>query len=136
MPIEALPADTISAIGSNAALSDPASLIKELLENAIDGRATSICVEMAANTLGDIRVKDNGHGIAPVDRPLICKRYCTSKIRDFEELQNLGGHSLGFRGVALASVAEMSGCLTISTRIDGEDTAVELQFDRQGQLLR
>ena len=136
MPIEVLPAQTISAIGSDAALSDPASLVKELIDNAVDGRATSISVEMSANTLDDVRVKDNGHGVGPEDRRLVCTRYCTSKIKDFEELQSLGGRSLGFRGVALASIAEMSGCLTISTRVEGEETASELKFDRQGQLLR
>ena len=83
-----------------------------------------------------IRVKDNGHGIAPEDRSMICKRYCTSKIRDLEDLHVIGGRFLGFRGEALASAAEMSGRLTICTRIEGEETASELCFDRQGRIAR
>lgn len=135
MPITALPANTVRAIGSSQALTDSASVVKELIDNAIDGRATSIIIEVSANTLDDIRVKDNGHGIAPDDRAMICTRYCTSKIRDLHDLENIGGRSLGFRGEALASAADMSGSLTVTTRIEGEDAAVELKFDRKGQIL-
>ena len=134
MSVAALPAHTVTAIGSAQAITDPTSLVKELIENAIDGRASSIAVDISANTLDDIRVKDNGHGINPDDRSKVCLRHCTSKIRGLEELRTIGGHSLGFRGVALASVADMSGCLTISTRIEGEETASELRFDRQGHI--
>ena len=134
MSVAALPARTVSAIGSAQALTDPASLVKELIDNAVDGRASSIAVDISADTLNDIRVKDNGHGIDPDDRSKVCLRHCTSKIRDLEELRTIGGRSLGFRGMALASVAEMSGCLMISTRIEGEETAVELRFDRQGHI--
>ncbi len=135
MPITALPPNAVRAIGSSQALSDSASVVKELIDNAIDGRATNISIELFPNTLDEIRVKDNGHGIAPDDRVMICTKYCTSKIRDLHDLENIGGRSLGFRGEALASVAEMSGSLTIITRIDGEGTAVELSFDRKGQIL-
>ena len=134
MPITALPPDAVRAIGSSQALSDSASVVKELLDNAIDSRATKISIEMSANTLDDIRVQDNGHGIAPDDRAMMCTKYCTSKIRNLHNLENIGGRSLGFRGEALASAAEMSGSLTITTRIEGEGTAVELKFDRKGQI--
>ena len=136
MPITALPAHTVRALGSSQALTEPSSLVKELLDNAIDSQATSIYVEVAANSLSDIRVKDNGHGIHPDDRAMVCQRHCTSKIRDLDELRTLGGRSLGFRGIALASAAELSGCLTISTRVEGEETASEMKFNRQGQLAR
>jgi len=136
MPIEALPPSTVSAIGSTQALTDSASLIKELVDNAIDARATTISVEISVNTLDDLRVKDNGYGITPEDRLIMCTRYCTSKIRDLTDLRNIGGRSLGFRGEALASAAEMSGCLTVSTRIEGEPTAAEIVFNRQGQISR
>ena len=136
MPITALPPNAVRAIGSEQALSDSASVVKELLDNAIDGRATRVFIEMSANTLDDIRVKDNGYGIAPGDRAMICTRYCTSKIRDLHDLDNVGGRYLGFRGEALASAAEMSGSLTVTSRIEGEATAVELKFDRNGQILK
>ena len=135
MPIAALPPNAVRAIGSSQALTDSASVVKELIDNAIDGKATNISIEVSANTLDDIRVKDNGYGIAPDDRAMICTRYCTSKIRDLHDLETIGGRSLGFRGEALASAAEMSGSLTITTRIEGEGTAVELNFDREGQIL-
>ena len=134
MPITALPPNAVQAIGSSQALSDSASVVKELLDNAIDGGANKISIELSANTLDDIRLKDNGHGIAPDDRTMICKKYCTSKIRSYHDLENVGGRSLGFRGEALASAAELSGSLIITTRIEGEGTAVELKFDRKGQI--
>ena len=136
MPITALPPNAVQAIGSSQALSDSASMVKELLDNAIDARATKIFIEISANTLDDIRVKDNGHGIAPEDRAMICAKYCTSKIRNLDDLNHVGGSYLGFRGEALASAAEMSGSLTITSRIDGEGTAVEIKVDRTGQILR
>ena len=134
MPIVALPPNAVRAIGSSQALSDSASVVKELLDNAIDGGANKISIELSANTLDDIRVKDNGHGIAPGDRAMICTQYCTSKIRNYQDLETVGGRTLGFRGEALASAAELSGSLTITTRIEGEGTAVELKFDRKGQI--
>ena len=136
MSIAALPPNAVRTIGSSQALSDSASVVKELIDNAIDGRATQISIEVSANTLDDIRVKDNGHGIAPNDRSMLCAKYCTSKIRNLHDLENIGGRFLGFRGEALASAAEMSGSLTITTRIEGEGTAVELKFDRNGQISR
>ncbi|KAL6715833.1 hypothetical protein ACLMJK_006794 [Lecanora helva] len=132
MPITALSANTVNALGSTQVLTDPVSLVKELIENSIDSQASAISVEISADTLGDVRVRDNGHGINPDDRPLICQRYATSKIRDLNELEAIGGRSLGFRGVALASVAEICGRLMISTRVEGEETASEIQFNHQG----
>ena len=134
MPITALPPNAVRAIGSSQALSDSASVVKELLDNAIDGRADRISIELSSNTLDDIRVRDNGHGIAPDDRAMLCMKYCTSKIRSLHDLENVGGQFLGFRGEALASAAELSGSLTITTRIEGEGTAVELKFDQKGQI--
>ena len=78
-------------------------------------------------------MKDNGHGIPAEDRALVSRRYCTSKIRDFHDLKEVGGKWLGFRGEALASMAEMSGLLCISTRVEGEPVAVLLKFRRNGE---
>lgn len=136
MAIAALPSNTVHAIGSSQVLSDSASVVKELIDNALDGRATAIFVEISTNALDIIQIKDNGHGIAPGDRGMLCRWYCTSKIRDFADLTNIGGQSLGFRGEALASAAEMSGSLTISTRVEGEPTATSIKFKRQGGIER
>lgn len=136
MPISALPEDTIRTIGSTQVLTDSASVVKELVDNALDARASAIFIEISANTLDIIQVKDNGYGVAPIDRPLVCKRYCTSKISSFDDIASIGGESLGFRGEALASAAEMSGSLVVTTRIEGEVTATTLKIGRQGQIER
>ena len=91
-------------------------------------------MEISSNALDIIQVKDNGYGIAPVDRGLVCKRHCTSKITSFEDISKIGGQSLGFRGEALASAAEMSGSLILSTRIEGESTATSLKISCQGSI--
>ncbi len=136
MPIAALPANTVRAIGSSQVLTDPCSVVKELIDNALDARATSIFVEISVNTLDVIQAKDNGYGIGPEDREMACRRYCTSKIRNLEDLKDVGGRSLGFRGEALASAAEMSGSVVVMTRIEGEAVAVSLKASRNGEVER
>ncbi|KAA6415918.1 MAG: hypothetical protein FRX48_00637 [Lasallia pustulata] len=133
MPIAALPPNAVRAIGSSQALTDAASVVKELIDNALDARASAIYVEISANTLDVIQVKDNGHGIGPDDRDMVCRRFYTSKIRDLADLENIGGSSLGFRGEALASAAEMSGGVVVTTRVEGEAVAVASKFGRQGE---
>lgn len=136
MPITALSQTVVRALGSSQVLTTPVSLVKELVENALDAHASSIAVEISSNTLDCIQVKDNGHGIAPEDREDVAKRHFTSKIRDMTELKELGGRYLGFRGEALASAAELVGGLEIVTRIDGEIAACKLFIGRTGQVLR
>ena len=99
--IAALPPTTVRQIGSAQVLVDPSSVVKELIDNALDARAKSIFIGIAANTLDSIQVKDDGHGIPSEDRALACRRYCTSKIKDFQDLKTAGGKWLGFRGSAL-----------------------------------
>ena len=135
MPIAALPLNTVLAIGSTQVLSDSASLVKELVENALDARASAIFVEISVNVLDVIQVKDNGHGIAPNDRHLVGRRYCTSKISQFEDLANIGGTSLGFRGEALASAIELSEGMTLTTRVEGEQVASSISFDTKGEVV-
>lgn len=136
MPIAALPQTAIRAIGSTSALSDPCSVIKELIDNSLDASATSVSVEISPNTLDIIQVKDNGFGIQPDDREFVCRPNYTSKIQTLEDLGKIGGKSLGFRGAALAGVAEMSGEVMVTTRVDGEVVAVVLKYGRTGELLR
>ncbi|KAF2259705.1 hypothetical protein CC78DRAFT_474884, partial [Lojkania enalia] len=132
--MQELPPTTVRQIGSSEALTDPSSVVKELMDNALDARATAIFAEISTNTIDTIQVKDNGHGIPGNDRVMTCRRYCTSKIRDFDDLREVGGKWLGFRGKALASVAEMSGALTIITRAEGELIAVSMRFSRTGEI--
>ncbi|KAI9812482.1 MAG: hypothetical protein M1827_004713 [Pycnora praestabilis] len=134
MPIHALPPTTVRAIGSSQALTDSCSLVKELVDNALDARASSIFVEISTNTIDLIQVKDNGTGIVPEDRHMVCRRYCTSKIQDLDDLRNVGAQWLGFRGEALASAAEMAGKLSVITRVDGESVAVTMKVGRMGEV--
>jgi DNA mismatch repair ATPase MutL len=134
--IAALPPTTARQIGSGQVLVDPSSLVKELIDNALDARAKSVFVDITANTIDSIQVKDDGHGIPAEDRALVCRRYCTSKIRDLGDLREVGGKWLGFRGEAMSSMAEMCGTLSITTRVEGEPVAVKLKYDRGGELVR
>ncbi|KAL6233468.1 hypothetical protein BDW75DRAFT_190873 [Aspergillus navahoensis] len=135
MPIVALPPTTVRAIGSTSIISDPCSLAKELLDNALDASATSVSVEISHDTVDLIQVKDNGHGIPADDYTVVCKRTFTSKIRTVEDLRNVGGKSLGFRGEALASAAEISGSLMVSTRIGTDPVGSSLRYGRNGELI-
>ncbi|KAF5849937.1 hypothetical protein GGP41_005382 [Bipolaris sorokiniana] len=132
--IAALPPPTIRQLGSGQVIVDPSSVVKELIDNALDARAKSIFVDISANTIDSIQVKDDGHGIPSEDRSLVCRRYCTSKIRDLKDLRELGGRWLGFRGEALASMAEMSSAFNVTTRVEGEPVAVKLKYNRDGEL--
>lgn len=134
MPITPLPPDTVRSIGSSQVLTDSCSVVKELIDNSIDAGASAIFIEVSLNVLDVVQVKDNGHGILPDDRSMVCRLHCTSKIRYFDDLKDIGGKSLGFRGEALASAAEMSGGMVISTRIEGEPTAVSLTINRHGEI--
>ncbi|KAJ4324812.1 hypothetical protein N0V94_001041 [Neodidymelliopsis sp. IMI 364377] len=133
--IAVLPPTTVRQIGSHQLLIDPSSVVKELIDNALDARAKCIFINISANTIDSIQVKDDGHGIPSEDRSLACRRYCTSKIRDFHDLKDVGGKWLGFRGEALASIADMSGTVSITTRVEGEPVAVKLKYQRNGELL-
>ncbi|KZF26099.1 hypothetical protein L228DRAFT_257587 [Xylona heveae TC161] len=134
MPIHALSTDAISTISSSQVLTDSSSVVKELLENSIDALATSIAVEISADTVSTIQVNDNGQGISLEDRHHLCKRYHTSKIRDLADLKHVGCRSLGFRGEALASAAEMSATLHITTRTSRDVVATKTSFKRDGQV--
>lgn len=135
MGIQKLEEGTVNLIGASQVLTDPAAVVKELLDNALDAHATIIAIEIHANTLDIIQVRDNGHGIPPEDRSLVAVANCTSKLVDFTDLKDIGGASLGFRGQALASAAELSGSLTISTKVEGEPVATALKIDRNGQVI-
>ena len=136
MPIAALSENAARAICSSLVLNDAISVVKELIDNALDSHATNIIIETSANTLDVIQVKDNGTGIGIEDRQLLCKRGFTSKIRTFEDLAQLGGTFLGFRGEALASIVELSDSITVTTRVDGETVGTQLSFDSKGKLSR
>jgi DNA mismatch repair protein MutL len=132
MSIHALPKNAVRTLRSGQALTDPVSVVKELIDNALDARASNITIEISTNTLDVIQVKDNGHGIDPTDRPLVAKPYCTSKIKDEKDLALVGSSYLGFRGEALSSALEMSGEMIITTRVEGESIATAIKICQTG----
>lgn len=134
MPITALPQETVRSIGSTQILTDSCSVVKELIDNSLDAHALAIFVEVSVNSLDVIQVKDNGPGIHPTDRAIIGKPHCTSKIKSLADLSNIGGKSLGFRGQALASAAEICGSMILSTRVDSEPMGVSLTINWQGRI--
>ncbi len=134
--IHALSEHTVTRLGSAQIVQEPWHAVKELLDNALDAGSSSVHVDISANSLDWIQVRDNGHGIAPEDRPMACRRYCTSKIRDFADITVLGGTSMGFRGEALNSIAALSGTLLVVTRVESESTAVKLSFDSKGEICK
>jgi len=134
MAIQRLPEPAVRAIGSCQALTESSSLVKELIDNALDAKATSVAVEISANTLDVVQVKDNGHGIAPGDRDAMAVRYSTSKISNLRELESLGGRSLGFRGVALSAACQMAGRMAITTRTEGESVAEACWIGKNGSI--
>jgi DNA mismatch repair protein MutL len=126
MSIRPLPASCHIQLSSGQSLVDPCSVVKELIDNAIDAFATSISIEISSDTIDTIQVRDNGGGINPDDRGLIGRRFCTSKLTDLGHLARIGGTSLGFRGEAISSMLTMAERVEITTMIEGEAVAVKL----------
>jgi DNA mismatch repair protein MutL len=121
--IQILPESVAQAIAAGEVIERPASVVKELLENALDAGASKIAVELKAGGLQLIRVLDDGEGMDPEDVPMSLRRYATSKIQRSEDLFAI--HTLGFRGEALPSIAAVSQ-MTIRTRVPRSVSGIQL----------
>ena len=154
MPIRPLPPSTSSLLRSSQSIIDPCSVIKELLDNALDALATCVKIEVSPNLLDLLQVRDDGEGVRKMDRAALGKRYWTSKAQRLQNsaqgeqgdevsgCEGVDGASvatLGFRGEALANMAELSGGgLWITTRVEEDDgeVGVRMGFGRDGRMFR
>ncbi len=125
MNIRILPSNIANMIAAGEVVQRPASVVKELMENAVDAGATEVTVVVidAGRTL--IQVIDNGYGMNPDQAVLCFERHATSKIATAEDLMDI--RTFGFRGEALASIAAVSE-VTLKTREEGEDLGVQVEF--------
>lgn len=114
--IHLLSSDTINKIAAGEVIENPAAVVKELVENSIDAKASAITVEVKGGGIDLIRVTDNGCGIEASQIPAAFMRHATSKINDADDLLSL--HSLGFRGEALSSIASVSDVEMITKTSD------------------
>lgn len=129
--INVLDEATISKIAAGEIIEDPASVVKELLENSIDAGAKDISVEIRGNAGDYIKVKDNGSGIGKEDLEFAFLHHSTSKLRNERDIFSV--MTLGFRGEALASIAHVSK-VEIITRTEGDVTATRA-FIENGQII-
>ncbi len=124
--IHILPEDLVNKIAAGEVVERPASVVKELLDNAYDCAANQITVEIEDGGMKKIRVTDNGTGMDKADVELAFKSHATSKINQTDDLLNI--KSYGFRGEALSSIASVSK-VTLKSRMSGDDLGNEIKIE-------
>lgn len=131
--IHQLTSDTISKIAAGEIIEEPASIVKELLENSIDAQSSQIQIEILNSPASYIRITDNGIGMSQEEIELSVLRHATSKIQSIEDLNN--SKTLGFRGEALPSINQVSELEIISRSCD-QDYAIRLVYQFGKKILR
>ena len=124
--IHALEPRLVNQIAAGEIIERPASMLKELIENALDAGATSIDIEVENAGVKRLKISDNGHGILKQDLAMALSRHATSKISSLTDLEQIA--TLGFRGEALPSIASVSR-LTIQSLAAGKEQAWQVSSD-------
>ena len=130
MPIRQLPPNVAAQIAAGEVVERPASVVKELVENSLDAGATRIAVSVSGGGVSEIRVTDDGCGIAADELALAFRHHATSKLSTAADLETVA--TLGFRGEALPSIAAVSR-VTCTTKTPDADTGSRIEF-RYGEL--